>query len=64
MGCRIWYHNSGNSQNHITQFLGGKTMNALDYIYYLVKYIVTKFEPDSNDDFENIEDIFGQIVNP
>lgn len=38
--------------------------DAMDYIYYLVKYIVTKFEPDSNDDFDNIEDIFGQIVNP
>lgn len=39
-------------------------MNALDRIYYLIKYIVTKFEPDSNNDFEDIEDIFGQIVNP
>lgn len=47
-----------------TNYRRTKKMNALDYIYYLVKYIVTKFEPDSNDDFDNIEDIFGQIVNP
>lgn len=39
-------------------------MNAFDRIYYLVKYIVTKYDPNSEDEFEQIEDIFGQIVNP
>lgn len=35
---------------------------ALDKIYYLVKWIVTKHEPGSEDVFDEIEDIFGQIV--
>ncbi len=39
-------------------------MNAFDRIYYLVKYIVIKHDPNSEDEFEQIEDIFGQIVNP
>lgn len=36
----------------------------MDFIYKLIKNIVEHFEPNSKDDFEDIENIFDQIFNP
>lgn len=33
----------------------------MDFIYKLIKFIVEAFEPNSKDDFEDIESIVDQI---